>query len=230
VGQWWHLWQAWFSGEQVAGADLWGLPLLVWARTGKVLQFLAGMTVVLDLIGPDPLRAFGRRLQKVPWSRGFTGPAEVLAVVVLTVSLLGYVVFIVLLFTDLFPFGKPVTSAILAPVRHGLGWLGGQWWGSCLCMAVIGLAVLLHHLTPRAPRNQVGLAVRLDWLLWPAVIVGLLAVALLLLPWALVIYGFCLPVSHGLAALLDRTQPAHPLRWVAFGLFVAGFHFDLLAS
>ena len=32
------------------------------------------------------------------------------------------------------------------------------------------------------------------------------------------------------AWLLDREKPGHHVRWFGFFLFVAGFHFDLLAS
>ncbi len=64
----------------------------------------------------------------------------------------------------------------------------------------------------------------------PPLIAATILVTLLLLPWAVAVYGICLPASRGLAVLLDRSRPAHPLRWVAMGLFVAGFHFDLLAS
>jgi hypothetical protein len=48
--------------------------------------------------------------------------------------------------------------------------------------------------------------------------------------WMALSRGIVLPVIRGLAVLLNRSQPAHPLRWAAFGLFLIGFHFDLLAS
>ncbi|NKE60477.1 hypothetical protein FXN61_28285 [Lentzea sp. PSKA42] len=41
-------------------------------------------------------------------------------------------------------------------------------------------------------------------------------------------FGFV--VLRPLAWLLDREQPGYHVRWFGFGLFVAGFHFDLLAS
>jgi hypothetical protein len=37
-------------------------------------------------------------------------------------------------------------------------------------------------------------------------------------------------LARPLAGLLDKAQPGHLLRWVAFVLFLLGFHFDLLAS
>ncbi|MET9629794.1 hypothetical protein ABZX92_20255 [Lentzea sp. NPDC006480] len=41
-------------------------------------------------------------------------------------------------------------------------------------------------------------------------------------------FGFV--VLRPLARLLDRENPGYHVRWFAFFLFVAGFHFDLLAS
>lgn len=34
----------------------------------------------------------------------------------------------------------------------------------------------------------------------------------------------------GTAAILDRAQPAHLLRWLALVFFLVGFHFDFLAA
>lgn len=41
-------------------------------------------------------------------------------------------------------------------------------------------------------------------------------------------FGFV--VLRPLAWLLDREEPGYHVRWSAFFLFVAGFHFDLLAT
>ncbi|WP_285607226.1 hypothetical protein [Actinokineospora globicatena] len=51
----------WLSGKQTSGATLWGLSMVWWGRVGKLLQFLAGCVVVLDLVGPERLRAVGAR-------------------------------------------------------------------------------------------------------------------------------------------------------------------------
>lgn len=78
--QWWELWHAWFQGDQVQTASLWGLPVLVWGRLGKALEFLAGLVVVVDLLDPDKLRRRGalarqrldaRRQRSVAGSRMF---------------------------------------------------------------------------------------------------------------------------------------------------------------
>src|SRR5262245_55371768 len=84
------LWSRWFSGEQLGQERFLGGPLLPWGRLGKGLQFLAALTVVLDLIGPDRLRAVGRRLRRDPWRR-LADFAEQWAPILVGVVLLGCV-------------------------------------------------------------------------------------------------------------------------------------------
>lgn len=52
---------SWATGKQTSAIALWGLPMLWWGRIGKIMQFFAGCIVVLDLVGPDRLRAAGTR-------------------------------------------------------------------------------------------------------------------------------------------------------------------------
>jgi len=59
--RWGQLWTSWWYGPLAADDQLLGWPILAWGRIGKVFQFVAGLVVVLDLIGPDALRAYGRR-------------------------------------------------------------------------------------------------------------------------------------------------------------------------
>lgn len=49
-------WLKWSSGEKLESYVLWGISILWWARFGKIIQFLGGFVVVLDLIGPQRLR------------------------------------------------------------------------------------------------------------------------------------------------------------------------------
>lgn len=57
-----HLWAQWFAGKSVDALPLyWDIPVLIWGRVGKVLQFAAGLAVTIDLLDPDKLRATGRQ-------------------------------------------------------------------------------------------------------------------------------------------------------------------------
>jgi hypothetical protein len=52
------LWGRWLSGDSVQAAELLGITILCWGRIGKVLQFVSGLTVVLDLIGSQRLSSW----------------------------------------------------------------------------------------------------------------------------------------------------------------------------
>ncbi|MFI6484312.1 hypothetical protein ACIBH1_40775 [Nonomuraea sp. NPDC050663] len=54
-------WGLWLDGKSTLGNDLFGVPMIWWGRIGKIAAFVAGMTVVLDIIGPERLRQFGGR-------------------------------------------------------------------------------------------------------------------------------------------------------------------------
>jgi hypothetical protein len=64
----------WFGNVQVNQHTLYGWSILALGRAGKVAAFFGGMTVVLDLIGPERIRQFGQRYQgfKPSTSRRFT--------------------------------------------------------------------------------------------------------------------------------------------------------------
>lgn len=59
-------WSRWRDGG--VRAPLWGVGILWWGRAGKVLEFLAGLAVVLDLVKTESLRRLGRRASRA-WQR-----------------------------------------------------------------------------------------------------------------------------------------------------------------
>ncbi|MEV6039271.1 hypothetical protein AB0L65_49605 [Nonomuraea sp. NPDC052116] len=62
--------QMWFSGNSaLQDSTMYGLGMLWWGRFGKIAAFLGGMTVVLDILGPERIREYGGRLRAVPRSR-----------------------------------------------------------------------------------------------------------------------------------------------------------------
>jgi hypothetical protein len=56
-----EFWQAWWNGEQQHFVVLW-LPAYAWARIGKVLEFVAALFIIADIIGPKRLREWGSNL------------------------------------------------------------------------------------------------------------------------------------------------------------------------
>ncbi|MFJ9558331.1 hypothetical protein ACIRPH_31375 [Nocardiopsis sp. NPDC101807] len=57
-------WALWWSGQQLTEHSIHGMSVLWAARTGKLLAFLAGTTIVLDIIGSERLVAWGNRVGK----------------------------------------------------------------------------------------------------------------------------------------------------------------------
>ncbi|WP_431927928.1 hypothetical protein [Nonomuraea jabiensis] len=62
-------WQLWLQGRPTIGYDLLGIPMLWWGRTGKILSFVAGTVVVIDLIGVEKLSRYGERLVRFMTAR-----------------------------------------------------------------------------------------------------------------------------------------------------------------
>lgn len=56
--------RVWAQGRSASAEPLWGHTVLWWARAGKIMEFAAGLVVVLDLIGPERLRRSGRRARE----------------------------------------------------------------------------------------------------------------------------------------------------------------------
>jgi len=196
---------------------LWGMPLLWWGRLGKVLEFTAGLVVVLDLVGPEPLRALGRRFSRLTWSSAdetFSRATNLLGLIA-GVSLIGYLYALAASYVhaDLFPGISGRSLGVLVSI-------------AVTVVVFLALAVLLGKLSD----GQLGMATVLAPLVVPAMLLSILIGAVVLLPWLAFIHLFVVPTCKALAWLLNQDRPAHVLRWVAFVLFIVGFHFDLLAS
>ncbi|MDP4501055.1 hypothetical protein [Nonomuraea turcica] len=80
-------WGMWFDNVQVNQHTIYGISILGLGRVGKVVSFIAGMTVILDIIGPDRIRQFGSRHKRFEPFRSRTYMKIVIAV-----SLLGLII------------------------------------------------------------------------------------------------------------------------------------------
>ncbi|SJZ94475.1 hypothetical protein SAMN02745673_01973 [Marinactinospora thermotolerans DSM 45154] len=56
-------WELWWSGRQLTDHSLHGVSVIWLGRIGKLLSFVAGCTIILDLIGPERLVAWGDRMR-----------------------------------------------------------------------------------------------------------------------------------------------------------------------
>lgn len=58
-------WQLWANGNlALRDMSLWGVPIFWWGRVGKVFALLAGVTLILDIIGKERLARFSSRYVK----------------------------------------------------------------------------------------------------------------------------------------------------------------------
>jgi hypothetical protein len=55
-------WKLWLLGNLQPDYMLWGINLFIWGRIGKIVQFIAALAIIAEIIGPDKLRAFGNGL------------------------------------------------------------------------------------------------------------------------------------------------------------------------
>jgi hypothetical protein len=53
----WMAWSQWASGHTLHEQAMWGLKMLWWERIGLFLEFLGGATIIVDIVGPQRLRA-----------------------------------------------------------------------------------------------------------------------------------------------------------------------------
>ncbi|WNV90302.1 hypothetical protein [Umezawaea sp. Da 62-37] len=218
MGQLWDLWHHWLSGKKVDEGHLWGLSILAWGRIGKGLQFLAGLTVILDLIGPERLRLFGRKYITVNWIENLWSLDNKNSAAPLVIVLLGnlsILIFVIRPAVESNPKPMFIAGAIL--------WL--------ISLAIV--CILFWKNSPNrklwednATLKEIFFDLRL--LLAFATVVAVFTP--LLTPWLILIYGIISPLGRGLNFIFNRNNPGWLLRLLAFTLFLTGFHFDLLAS
>ncbi|WP_214317565.1 hypothetical protein [Nonomuraea sediminis] len=63
-------WQMWLDGKSTLGSTLWGVPMIWWGRAGKILTFLSGAVVIIDLVGVERLSRYGDRLVRLMAAHG----------------------------------------------------------------------------------------------------------------------------------------------------------------
>ncbi|MEU4328531.1 hypothetical protein [Nonomuraea dietziae] len=73
-------WQMWLDGKSNLGNDMFGLPMIWWGRAGKIAAFVSGVTILLDIAGPERLTSFADRLHaliQALWSRALVYSSSV---------------------------------------------------------------------------------------------------------------------------------------------------------
>ncbi|MBB5155564.1 hypothetical protein [Saccharopolyspora phatthalungensis] len=210
----WEAWSLWWSGTKLEDFAMWGLPMLWWARIGKCLQFAGTAIVILDLVGPERLRALRNKGDKyAEKARRYVRNLDE--------SSYGY------------PEGAtPGERQLIAERRAKIDYYYNRYFIIFFCYVVPTVGVLyvggkyFNELVSGYP----------DWLIHIAGWLFLLVVAILIL-W--VIFGatlylpvLILRVPSVVSEWLFGAgkKQGHPIRVAAFLAIVVGFHLDLLGS
>ncbi|WP_146103761.1 hypothetical protein [Nonomuraea solani] len=78
-------WSAWADGVDIRQRVLWGLEIYWWARWGKVAALLAGLVLIIDIIGPERIEAYLKERRERKGRAGME-----LASIVATVLVVGW--------------------------------------------------------------------------------------------------------------------------------------------
>jgi hypothetical protein len=303
VGAWgwrgglWPAWAAWLRGPSAPGRALWPATIFWWGRAGKVLEFLGGLAVLLDLVDPARLRALATRAAQ---QRNEFRRAHMDSIADTTIRDLKHKTMLGLTYSIYYsteyhdsqfytflvnpeevPRGAGFTLEQYREMKERFDAERGQRCahpahsGICdkqnLFLGRLADELVEQHLAQdmRAARDRresqspsallpaaAGLSAVLIFSMLFVSAYAFFSHALrsslfALLPslfltsfflWALsqsgVVYRLGLRLRYGLvltlgslvADLLDGARPGHKMRWLAFFLFLFGFHFDLLSS
>ncbi|WP_238008456.1 hypothetical protein KZZ52_22965 [Dactylosporangium sp. AC04546] len=187
----------WVEGRSASAEPLWGKTVLWWARAGKILQFAAGLVVILDLIGPERLRGVGRRTGE----QAAAVRAQLIRMRAMPEQTPNGAVHMAF---GVFLFG--INAFLL--VLLAIDWSRVTQTPTAIGPYVVAPIVLLVFLAVGQPERTAGARLPLLGLSW------LVAWLLLGLP----------------AAVLDKANPGHILRWLGLLVFIVGFGLDLLGS
>lgn len=228
-------WRRWFTGQQVNTHAMWGLPILWWARIGKFIQFGAGLTVVLDLIGQERLDAFVRKLGAYGWSEAKDRVRHQLSLYSVRKEIAALV--------RAHRTARNDKDRRSAELRLNKLVAEGDVYSDAMRVArqahVVRAAIIIGWVYFLANSTQFSLVTKvLVNIALVAYAVGTVLVPVMLVQlvglvnvafrsaYALVVLWLATPVLFAIGT--DR--PGHPIRWAAFIAFLVGFHFDLLGS
>lgn len=205
-------WGNWSAGQSVTDEELWGLSILWWGRVGMGMEFLAALTIIAEIIGPNRLRILERTLR----AHDFTRKALRFSLKTLWWAWLQLVMYV--FSSEDSPRQRRATDQAWA-----MGAAKVHVILSALLILPIGYA--LYH--PEA---------WWEWLiaLWTAFFLALfvaipLTVIVVVVP-ALLATAFDWAVVEPVARLLESRRVSTWIRIGSAVLLFAGFHFDLLAS
>ncbi len=208
------LWSLWWSGTAIESATvLWGKPLFVWGRVGKVIQFFSALMIIAEIIGPERIRDFGKFLRSQSSFRSVQGIMR---------KLLGA-------FTSLL--NRQAKSEDTSVGDIGLdGTVSIENVRAVSLMALWGgLAAFVTSLSAGEGFRESALFIPIAYFFLSVLVVflGLMFVLVSLCGIGLILDVVLL---EPLAGLLNKPFLGKFLKIVSVVLLIIGFHFDLLSS
>ncbi|MEO3926925.1 hypothetical protein ABGB07_24080 [Micromonosporaceae bacterium B7E4] len=219
--QFWDLWSRWWSGQSIQDLSMFGLPIVVWGRIGKAMQYLGGLTVVAEIVGPERFRSFGDRLTGIPWRSWWERTVVMAAKWWFALLILGLVASLLGLPWEAY---RTYTRVLMPTI-----WATDQPWGWPVFIALSLVVTVLAATSPTATPAERPRIVLGGILLGPMIVLLLGTLVIVALVLAALIILLALPVTRLLTFLLTRLRRA-AVYSIAFVLTTAGFLLDLWAS
>jgi len=210
-GELFHAWQQWITGPTEPTKILLGHPMYYWSRLGKIFELGALVVIVVDLIGPERLRAVGARFGVYHASEVYKRVANKYSVPIFVLCAVGYTVFMLVAFAIMIKEKPPAWPAL--GMSSDIPFII-QIVINAFAIA-IATAVILFVL---------GVA------LFAIVMVSALLLTLVIFIYVFLAMQVVEPLLRVIAWALEKPNVSWWVKVVSVILFVIGFHFDLLTS
>jgi len=245
------LWSLWWWGQLPADSMLWGMNLVYWARIGKLAQFIGGVTIIADIIGPERIRAFGQSLYSPALGQRMVMQLrQARQWMMLSVRYIPWIILEVLAPLSML-FGVNAVLGLKARLElekiyqrqifRSLSFRGKIWMLLIMPTLFILLSFLFYHgitkgkLDYYLPQDaktsiftSVFFAMSIAGIITVISTMFVTAVLLVTIPILGLVFNFVLIAP--LVWLLDRPSLERSIKILALLLLLLGFHFDFLAS
>jgi hypothetical protein len=204
-------WSSWLAGHPAGSDSLWGISIVGWGRAGKLLEFTAGLVILVDVIGPERIRRWGLSLRR-------SSPRDALRIVRAGVVWIPPLVHYLRSADD----DEEVEQALKVLMRYPAAWVNFGLSFALLVYAVVA------NLIPPIENPFIGFAVVFTGWSFGAMIVLPVVIVVLFLLAAICEWILSWPVI-AISSLLTWQKNVMAFKVVSVVLLAVGFHFDLLS-